>query len=156
MRKWLVGLGVVALLVAAGIATAVASTRSADITAPQRIHAIELPIKTTFTDLNAKGPSQGDLFVATNKLVDPADHSRVIGHEDDTCTVASAASGRFECTSTAFFPSGSVMAVGPFNLGGTARLAVAGGTGLYRNARGQLIARDLGQEHADVVFLLIP
>jgi Dirigent-like protein len=155
MRKWMLGLGVMAVL-AAGIATAVASARSSDIASPQRIHAIELPIKVTFTDLNAKGLSQGDLFVATNKLVDPADQSRVIGHEDDTCTVASASGGRFECTSTAFFPSGSVMGVGPFNLGGSARLAVAGGTGTYRNARGQIIARDLGQEHADIVFLLIP
>ena len=156
MRRWTLALGVVGVVLGVGIVAAVASTRSSDITAPQRIHVVELPIKTTFTDLNAQGGSQGDLFVATNNLVDPADHSHVVGHEDDTCTLVSPKTGRFECTTTAFFSSGSVMAVGPFNLGGTSRIAVAGGTGQYRNARGQIIARDLGNDRADITFLLIP
>jgi hypothetical protein len=157
MRRILV-LGVLGALAAVVVATAVASARSSDLSGPTRIHAIELPTHVTFTDLNATGPSQGDLFVATNKLVRPSDHSRVIGHEDDTCTLVAPTptGGRFECTGTAFLRGGSVTIQGPFNVGGHARLAVSGGTGLYRNARGQVFVRDLGHDRADIVFSLIP
>ena len=41
-------------------------------------------------------------------------------------------------------------------MGESARLAVSGGTGRYRNARGQVTARDLGNDKADIVFDLIP
>jgi allene oxide cyclase len=158
MRTRIIIGAAVAALSAASVVTAVASAGSSDLNAPKRIHVIELPTKATFTDLNSTGLSQGDLFVATNKLVAPSDRSRVVGHEDDTCTLVAvtAAGGRFECTTTAFLGGGSVMAQGPFNVGGSARLAVTGGTGRYRNARGQVIARDLGNDKADLVFTLIP
>jgi hypothetical protein len=158
MRRWIVITAALAAIVLVGVATAVASAGSNDLSRPMRIHAIELPTKVTFTDLNATGLSQGDLFVATNRLVAPSDSSRVIGHEDDTCTLVAvtATGGRFECTGTAFLAGGSVMIQGPFNVGGTARLAVAGGTGHYRNARGQVNVRDLGNDKADLVFNLTP
>jgi hypothetical protein len=155
IRRFVVGLAVT-LLAAAAAGVAVAATRSADITRPQRIHVIELPTQQTFTDLNAHGFSQGDLFVSANNLVDPRNHARVVGHEDDTCTVMSASLGRLECTGTAFFAGGSVMIHGPFIEGHTTRLAVIGGTGRYRNARGQAVITDLGQARSDNTYQLIP
>ncbi|HYX86451.1 MAG TPA: hypothetical protein VE777_15880 [Gaiellales bacterium] len=133
-----------------------AQAGSNDLSGPRTIHVIELPIHITFTDLNASGLTQGDTFVATNKLVDPADRTHVVGHEDDTCTVANPAAARFECTITAFFGRNFVTAQGPFTLGKGGTLSVTGGTGEFRNARGQVNAIDLGHDRADITYRLIP
>jgi allene oxide cyclase len=148
-RRVLVSL-LAALLSAAAVAgVALASGGSGGGSRTVTIHAIELPVKTTFTDLNDKGASQGDTFAATNTL-----HSggSVIGREDDWCTLMNATRLRFACDATAFLPGGSVMLQGPFQVGGTARLAIVGGTGRYRDARGQAIATDLGNEKARFTY----
>jgi allene oxide cyclase len=154
-RRLVLGaVGGLAGVLAVGIAIATAS--SPQVTSPQTIHVIEEPIKLTFTDLGKKGPSQGDTFVATNVLHEPGDRSKVLGHEDDTCTLVAVKAFRFSCTGTAFFKGGSLMAQGPFALGRSNVLAVTGGTGKFQNARGQVVAVDLGHDRVDDTWQVIP
>src|SRR4051812_38233408 len=142
-RRVLVSL-LAALLSAATVAgVALAHGNSSGGARTVTITAIELPVQTTFTDLNDKGATQGDTFAASNTL-----HSggQVIGRQDDWCTLLNAKRLRFACDSTVFLQGGSIMLQGPFQVGGSARLAIVGGTGRYRDVRGQAIATDLGNE----------
>ena len=148
-RRILVSL-LAALLSAATVAgVALARGSAGDESQTVTIRALELPTQTTFTDLNAKGASQGDTFAASNTL-----HmgGKAIGREDDWCTLLNAKRLRFECDITEFLHGGSVMAQGPFQVGTGGRLAIVGGTGRYREARGQLTAVDLGQDRARLTY----
>jgi allene oxide cyclase len=152
-RRVLVSL--LAALLSAGAVAGVALARGSGASSHiLTIRAIELPVQSTFTDLHEKGLTQGDTFAAANVLR-TLDRSAVIGRQDVWCTVLNAKRARFECDITAFLHGGSVMAQGPFQIGKGGRLAIVGGTGQYREARGQLVAIDLGNEISRLTYQIV-
>jgi hypothetical protein len=89
------------------------------------------------TDTGAPGDSAGDILTFANDVFDAADKSKV-GTDQGYC-LRVAAGVSYECTWTTFLPGGQIVVNGPFfdtTLNNT--LAITGGTGRYRNARGTM------------------
>jgi allene oxide cyclase len=88
------------------------------------------------TDTGAAGDSAGDILTFANEVFNAADTKKV-GTDQGYCirTVAGAA---YECNFTVFLKDGQIVVEGPFYDAKDSTLAITGGTGRYRNARGTM------------------
>lgn len=97
-------------------------------------------------DAAPHGQSPGDVGVIGGTLRSPGS-SRVIGRYQGTCTTMKPAS-RSECTFTWALAGGQITTITAYgkNFNGetTAHDAIVGGTGTYRNARGEGIGKETG------------
>ena len=60
-----------------------------------------------------------------------------VGTDQGSC-IRIVVGSSWECTWTTFLPSGQIAVEGPFSDTGNTVLAITGGTGAYRNARGEM------------------
>ena len=86
------------------------------------------------TDTGAPGDSAGDILTFANPVFDRADAHKV-GTDQGYC-IRVVAGTSYECNWTTFLAGGQITVEGPFLDAGDSTLAVTGGTGRYRNARG--------------------
>jgi allene oxide cyclase len=148
-------IGALSMAVFLGIAVAAMgrSTKEARPGAEFTIHVIEHATTDAVTNpgVGGKADNVGDILTFANEVFDRT-NSRHSGHDQGMCvrTVAGAA---WECWWTTFLAGGQLSVEGPFYDARNSRLAVTGGTGAYRNARGwmQLKSRAGGTEF-DFVF----
>jgi allene oxide cyclase len=114
------------------------------------ITVIEHATTDTTTDTGAKGDSVGDILTFANDVFDAADKTKV-GTDNGYClrTVKGAA---YECNWTTFLSDGQITVEGPFFDAKDSTLAITGGTGRFRGARGtmELHSRDNGAKFAFV------
>ena len=117
------------------------------------ITVIEHATSDTTTDTGATGDSVGDVLTFANDLFDAADTQKV-GTDQGYC-LRVVAGASYECTWTSFLPGGQIVVSGPFFDTKDSTLAITGGTGRYRHARGtmDLHARAGGTEFAFVYHL---
>jgi hypothetical protein len=117
------------------------------------ITVIEHPPTDATTDTGAPGDSAGDVLTFANDVFDAAD-ARKAGTDQGYC-IRVVAGASYECTWTTFLPGGQIVVSGPFFDAKDSVLAVTGGTGRYRTARGtmELHARDNGAKFAFVFRL---
>ena len=130
-------------------------------TGSTRIHLIAhqiglSPLAGTSTSQNAP-PKQGDGFVFNETLTTPS--GAAAGHDGVVCVVTSSLSpqgvGELQCTGTAVLAGGQLTATGIINTGSqTSRLAITGGSGVYRNAHGELTVTDINDNTSDFVFTI--
>ena len=117
------------------------------------ITVIEHATTDTTTDTGAKGDSVGDILTFANEVFDPTDTTKV-GTDNGYClrTVAGAA---YECNWTTFLEGGQITVEGPFFDAKDSTLAITGGTGRFRGARGEmeLHSRENGAKFAFVFHL---
>jgi allene oxide cyclase len=117
------------------------------------ITVIEHATTDTTTDTGATGDSVGDILTFANKVFDAADTTEV-GTDNGYClrTVAGAA---YECNWTTVLDGGQITVEGPFFDGKGSTLAITGGTGRFRGARGEmeLHSRENGAKFAFVFHL---
>jgi allene oxide cyclase len=115
------------------------------------VHVIEHATSDTTTDTGNPGDSAGDILTFANDVFDAADTHQV-GTDQGYC-IRITAPGSYECNWTTFLAGGQITVEGPFFDTSDSVLAITGGTGAYRNARGQmqLKARSGGTEF-DFVF----
>ncbi len=110
----------------------------------------------TVVDLGASGDSIGDLLAFGNPIFNAA-NTRQIGRDEGSC-VRTNPGLAWECTWTTIVPGGSLTAEGPFydDLRDSS-LAITGGTGAYRNARGEMTlhARNAQGTAFDFIFRII-
>jgi allene oxide cyclase len=146
--------GVTAVLAAA--LAAGAGSAGTDISAPVRIHVIEHAKTDTVIDTGRPGDTSGDLLTFHNPVFGPKDSQRV-GSDSGDCIRVSPSHGSWECRWVTHLDGGSITVEGPFFDTHDSVVAVTGGTGLFRNARGamQLKARAGGTKF-DFIFNLIP
>jgi Allene oxide cyclase len=78
----------------------------------------------------------GNILTFANDVYDAAD-THTVGTDQGYC-VRTVAGQSWECNWTTFLPSGQITVEGPFSDTGNTVLAITGGTGAYRNARGQM------------------
>lgn len=146
---------VVLLILALSAWAAPSAKRSGGGHGPQRktITVIEHATTDTTTDTGAKGDSVGDILTFANEVFDAADTTKV-GTDNGYClrTVAGAA---YECNWTTFLAGGQVTVEGPFFDAKNSTLAITGGTGRYRDARGEmkLQSRENGAKFAFVFHI---
>jgi len=88
------------------------------------------------TDTGAPDDSAGDLLTFANDVFDRKDNHKV-GTDQGYC-VRVVAGVSYECNWTTFLAGGSIVVEGPFYDAKDSVLAITGGTGRYRNARGTM------------------
>jgi allene oxide cyclase len=101
------------------------------------------------------GPDRaGDPLTFTNPVFNAA-NTRQVGHDEGFCMRLDVSTGTWECLWTTFLARGQITVQGPYYDTRDSVLSITGGTGAYRNARGQmkLVALDGGKEY-DFVFHL--
>jgi hypothetical protein len=130
------GLALTAALVAAGIA--IGST--GQLTKPETVHVVQTGGKITFLKENPNSNTFiGDEVVVNGPVFSADGHSQV-GRQHALCTLMDKPGVLAECSITTFLRGGSIVANGVvhFGVNDRTRGAIIGGTGMFRNARGQV------------------
>ena len=112
-----------------------------------RMVVIERATTDTVVDLTANGDSTGDLLTFHNELFDEANADVVGSNQGDCVRIEVGVS--WECRWVNVLEGGSITVEGPFFDAKGSLLAITGGTGLYRGARGSMrivSANDAGTE----------
>lgn len=121
-----------------------------------RVHVIEHATTDTPVDLTTNGDSTGDLLTFHNEIFDE-NNQTVVGSDQGEC-VRIEVGVSWECRWVTTLEVGSITVEGPFFDAANSALAVTGGTGQFRGARGsmRLVARGdpLGSEY-DFIFRLL-
>jgi allene oxide cyclase len=88
------------------------------------------------TDTGAPGDTAGDVLTFANEVFDKTNTTKV-GTDQGYC-VRVVVGESYECTWTTFLDGGQVVVQGPFYDKKDSTLAVTGGTGRYKDARGTM------------------
>ena len=104
--------------------------------ADETITLVERAASDTVTDLGDKGDSAGDILTFANEVFDADDREKV-GSDQGYC-IRTVAGTSYECNWTTLLPDGQITVQGPFFDAGDSTLAITGGTGRYRHARGTM------------------
>ena len=107
----------------------------------------------TTIDTGAAGDSSGDLLTFGNDVFD-ANDAKKVGTDQGSC-IRIVPGVSYECTWTTVMSGGQITVEGPFYDKKNSTLAITGGTGRYRNARGTmgLEARANGAKFAFVFHM---
>ena len=108
----------------------------------------------TFLDLGAPGPSQGDEMILHDLVFTPDGHTQV-GYDGGSCVFFDVTKPEENCTVTFSLPGGTITTQFLNSPPPAKTLAVTGGTGTYRNVRGQGKLVESGHETATLSFDLI-
>jgi hypothetical protein len=138
-----------ALAITPAIAAAPAFAKTAH-AAGKTVHVVEHAITDTEIGKDAKGA----ILTFNNPVFDTADKTQV-GHDEGFCVRLQVKLGIWECLWTTFLKGGQITVQGPYYDTHNSELSITGGTGAYRNARGQmdLKSRNGGKEY-DFIFHL--
>ena len=119
-----------------------------------RLVVIEHATTDTLVDLTTNGDSTGDLLTFHNDLHD-ASNTDVVGSDQGDC-VRIEVGVSWECRWVNMLEGGSITVEGPFLDAGPSALAITGGTGDYRGARGsmRLVSNEDGTEFTFVFRIL--
>jgi allene oxide cyclase-like protein len=106
------------------------------------------------TDTGATGDSAGDVLTFANQVFDSNDAS-MVGSDQGYC-IRVVVGASYECNLTTILPKGQITVEGPFYDAKNSTLAITGGTGKYRNARGtmDLQSRDNGAKYVFVFHII--
>lgn len=121
-----------------------------------RLVVIEHATTDTPVDLTTNGDSTGDLLTFHNDLYDES-NTDVVGSDQGDC-VRIEVGVSWECRWVNILEGGSITVEGPFYDAGPSALAITGGTGDYRGARGsmRLVSNEDGTEFTFVFRILNP
>src|SRR3981081_1199110 len=105
-------------------------------------HVIERAVTDTTIQSGGKGDKTGNLLTFHNEVFDATDTKKV-GTDQGYCVRISPKDGTYECNWTTFLGNGQITVAGPFFDTKSSVLAITGGTGAYRNARGEMNLKSL-------------
>ena len=108
----------------------------------------------TFLDLGAPGPSQGDEMILHDLVFTPDGRTQV-GYDGGSCVFFDVTKPEENCTVTFSVPGGNITTQFLNSPPPAKIFAVTGGTGTYRNVRGQGKLVESGHETATLTFDLI-
>jgi hypothetical protein len=122
------------------------------------IHVIEHAVDDTITHSGGGGDAVGDILTFHNRVFDRTDTTQV-GTDNGFCirTVFTADTSTWECTWTTTLANGSLTVQGPFFETPLAdsTLAITGGTGSFRRARGQMLLHALNPTEFAFAFHVV-
>jgi hypothetical protein len=118
------------------------------------VHVIEHAITDTEIPTGGGKDVKGNILTFNNPVYNVSNTKRV-GHDEGFCTRIAPKQGIWECLWTTFLKEGQVTVQGPFYDTRNSVLSITGGTGAYRNSRGEmaLLSRNGGKEY-DFIFKL--
>ncbi len=157
-RKALIVGALVALVGLVAAAIAVASSSQAELTKPETIHVVQRGGQITFLPINPKKDVfTGDLVVVNGPVFDASGKTKV-GWQHAECTVMEPKGVVAECAIETFLQHGMIAVKGPthFGVDDRSRGAITGGTGRYRNARGQVTFLNSSGPMEGLIFRLEP
>ncbi len=155
MRARWMGLAAGALVASVAIVSSIVSVGLAGPNVT-RITVVERATTDTVVDLTANGDSTGDLLTFHNDVYDET-NTEIVGTSHGEC-VRIEVGVSWQCRWTTTLDSGSITVEGPFLDAGPSVLAVTGGTGAFRAARGSMrlsLHDALGTEFNFVFRLLL-
>jgi allene oxide cyclase len=149
--------GFIALAAATAATSAVAAApayaRQAR-TATSTVTVVEHPNTDTEIPTGGGKDVKGNILTFVNPVFNPADTKKV-GHDEGFCTRLDPKQGIWECLWTTFLKGGQITVQGPFYDTKNSIMSITGGTGAYRNARGQMKLKSLnGGKEYDFTFQL--
>src|SRR2546423_5528059 len=100
------------------------------------IHVVEHATTDAVTNGSATTDSAGNILTFANDVYDANDTTKV-GTDQGSC-VRTVVGKAWECMWTTFLPRGQITVEGPFYDDGNSVLAITGGTGIYRDAGGEM------------------
>jgi len=156
MRKTAIASAVVVALALGAILVSIAN--GADkVAQPMQIHVIERATTDKVIDTGKPGDTTGDLLTWHNALYDATNKTRV-GHDQGECVRMSPKHGTWECRWINWIDGGTIAVEGVFFDTKNSVLAITGGTGMYRNARGTMTLKFHGAsgEAYDFIFNILP
>jgi hypothetical protein len=106
-----------------------------------------------FLDLGEPGPSMGDQIVSHDVLLDET--GTQVGHDGLSCIITDPSGPEAECTATFVVPGGQITTQFLNTPPPEKHAAVTGGTGAYRNARGEAVLVEHGDGTGTVTFHLL-
>jgi allene oxide cyclase len=123
--------------------------------ASEHLRFVERAVSDTTTDLGPKGDSVGDLLTFLNPVFS-ADDKTQVGTDQGFCIRVSVGKS-WECFWTLSLKDGQVTIEGPFYDKGDSEMAVTGGTGRFKGAKGSLLlrARDAKGSEFDLIYNLL-
>ncbi len=151
--KRLLTLIALAAAVALAVTLAAGSTGAASSGGGKRIAVFERATTDALVDLPPAGDSLGDTLTFANEVFD-ARSGKKVGTDQGQC-VRTVVGEAFECSWTTFLPKGQITVQGPFYDADDSTLAITGGTGAYRNARGSMDLHARSATEFDFVFHVI-
>jgi allene oxide cyclase len=118
------------------------------------VHVIEHAITDTEIPTGGGKDVKGNILTFNNPVFNVANVKQV-GHDEGFCVRVAPAQGIWECLWTTFLKAGQITVQGPYYDTRNSTLSITGGTGAYRNSRGEmtLLSRDGGKEY-DFIFKL--
>jgi allene oxide cyclase len=140
---------VVAIAATAALLAAVTAVGSGSKSSPGKtLTVVEHATTDATTDTGAAGDSAGDVLTFSNDVFNAKDTTKV-GTDQGSC-IRTVPGESYECAFTTLLPGGHITVEGPFYDKANSTLAITGGTGRYRNARGtmDLEAREGGSKFA--------
>jgi allene oxide cyclase len=147
-----------ALLVCAAVLVVVVSASAGDgkarHTSGHTVRVVEHATTDAVTN-GTTGDDAGNILTFANDVFNGS-NTRKVGTDQGSC-VRTVVGESWECAWTTFLPNGQITVEGPFFDAGDSVLAITGGTGAYRNARGEMELRyrnPAGTEF-DFIFHLI-
>jgi allene oxide cyclase len=129
-----------------------ASTRAK--AAGTTVHVIEHAITDTEIPSGGGKDVKGNILTFNNPVYNVA-NTKQVGHDEGFCNRIAPKQGIWECLWTTFVAGGQITVQGPYYDTRNSVLSITGGTGAYRNSRGEmtLLSRDGGKEY-DFIFHL--
>jgi len=138
MRKTAFVIGTITIFALGMVAASFAGGSLHD---PMKVHVIEHAASDTVIDIGERGDSTGDLLTFHNVLYNST-NTKVAGHDQGECVRIAPVAGTWECRWTAWISGmGSITVEGRFSDFHSTTLAVTGGTGMFKNARGTMALR---------------
>jgi allene oxide cyclase len=118
------------------------------------VHVIEHAVTDLVIPSGGGKDKKGNLLTFNNNVYNLA-NTKIVGRDEGFCTRIAPKDGSWECLWTTFLPGGQITVQGPYYDTHNSVLSITGGTGSYRDDRGQmkLLARDGGKEY-DFIFQL--
>ena len=101
-----------------------------------------------------KTDNLGDILTFANEVFDRSNKTKV-GSDQGYC-IRVVLGKSYECHWTLFLAKGQIVVGGPFFDGGDSTLAITGGTGTYKNVRGEMLlhARDARGSGYDFTYYM--
>ena len=122
--------------------------------AVKTVHVIEHAITDTEIPTGGGKDGKGNVLTFNNPVFNVA-NTKQVGHDEGFCVRVAPAQGIWECLWTTFLKAGQITVQGPFYDTRNSVLSITGGTGAYRDKRGEmsLVSRNGGKEY-DFIFKL--
>jgi hypothetical protein len=144
-----------AALTAGGLAAATSSAQPTRARAGvTTVHVIEHAITDTEIPTGGGKDVKGNILTFNNPVFNSANKAQV-GRDEGHCIRIEPKQGIWDCRWTTFLKGGQITVQGPFYDTRNSVMSITGGSGAYRNSRGQMILRSRnGGKAYDFVFEL--